>query len=662
MNKISLLQIYSEKSSSWIYDATTNDLREIVISTGVRQGDPLGPALYALSDMALLRLKNDLIDLNGTLMAYLDDEALIVDHDTGLKYVHLSVTEGPQYGAVLNPEKTVILLGKCSSYREAMSRKRAYAEALGIEPTGSLIHIHPDNSTGHEGSPLKELHAERYGKELLGVPIGSTRFVEKWLDDKLLSLKKEAEMILKFPDKQAQFVFLRLVLCNKINHIIRALYPSETKKFVSDFQLIIKDVFCDIMDLDEISDIQWLQVCLPCDAGGFGLPQFADVADCAFLASFLSCWESCHRAIEIYPDLLKTAASHRSLHEINAATNRFSLVDDGLLQKINVCKEDGKILWDTIHEQGLEKRYKFQAELNEKWSNHHTLNLRAGLSTVRDSTRINSAATSESGAFLRVCCLSVTRKMSNNQFVIACHMRLGLPLHITQGLLNCDCRKEARIDEQGDHFFACPRGNHRQQSHNALNQLLSELAYAAGVRNKTEPTGLFQLAHDSNKRPDLLLYSPKIKTKEHPEGWPHNIIVDTSLTHPLLPSHLPKSMVTKEQKSLPAIEKREIEKQNKYSSLALQNNLAFIPAVVDCIGAWGSHFKLLMRELVHKAHGRRGISKSVLLEYWSQRISVCIQSYITSMLISRCDRLYDLTYVPYDESNYAANIAVEPSF
>ena len=69
-----------------------------------------------------------------------------------------------------------------------------------------------------------------------------------------------------------------------------------------------------------------------------------------------------------------------------------------------------------------------------------------------------------------------------------------------------------------------------------------------------------------------------------------------------------------------------------------------------------------MRELVHKAHGRRGISKSVLLEYWSQRISVCIQSYITSMLISRCDRLYDLTYVPYDESNYAANIAVEPSF
>ena len=45
-----LRQIYSEKSSSWIYDATTNDLREIVISTGVRQGDPLGPALYALSD------------------------------------------------------------------------------------------------------------------------------------------------------------------------------------------------------------------------------------------------------------------------------------------------------------------------------------------------------------------------------------------------------------------------------------------------------------------------------------------------------------------------------------------------------------------------------------------------------------------------------------
>ena len=628
----------------------------------MRQGDPLGPALYALSDIALLRLKKDLINLNGTLMAYLDDEALIVEHDTGLKYVRLSISEGPQYGAVLNPEKTVILLGKCSSYREAMSRKRAYAEALGIEPTGSLIHIHPDNSTGQEGSPMNELHAERYGKDLLGVPIGSSRFIEKWLDAKLLSLKKEAEIILTFPDKQAQFIFLRLVLCNKINHIIRGLYPSETKKFVNEFQLLIKRTFCDIMDLEEISDVQWLQVCVSCDGGGFGLPQFADIADCAFLASFLSCWEACHTDLENYPLLMQSTDSHKSLNEMKAAVNRFALVDNGLLQKLNICNEEGEILWDTMHEQGYEKRLKFQAELADVWNTHHKLNLRAASSNIKNSTRINSAATSESGAFLRVCCLSSTRKMSNNQFIVACYMRLGLPLHITEGLLNCDCKKEIEIDKNGEHFFACPKGNHRQQSHDALNQLLSELAFSAGVRNKTEPSGIFNVVKDSNKRPDLLLYRPKIKTKEHPDGWLHNIIVDTSLTHPLLPSYLPKTALTHEQKVLPAIEKRENEKRNKYFSLAQENNLAFIPAVVDCIGAWGSYFKLLVRELVDKAHNRRGVAKSVLLEYWSQRISVCIQTCISSMLISRCERLYDLAYIPYDESNYTNNIVVEPCF
>ena len=31
---------------------------------------------------------------------------------------------------------------------------------------------------------MNKLHAERYGKNLLGVPIGSSRFIEKWLDAK----------------------------------------------------------------------------------------------------------------------------------------------------------------------------------------------------------------------------------------------------------------------------------------------------------------------------------------------------------------------------------------------------------------------------------------------------------------------------------------------
>ena len=89
-----LLAVYSEKSSSWLYDASASELREIVISTGVRQGDPLGPALYALSDIVLLRMKAEGIHLHGFIAAYLDDEIAHVDYEKGKEYLTCCLEEG----------------------------------------------------------------------------------------------------------------------------------------------------------------------------------------------------------------------------------------------------------------------------------------------------------------------------------------------------------------------------------------------------------------------------------------------------------------------------------------------------------------------------------------------------------------------------------------
>ena len=174
---------------------------------------------------------------------------------------------------------------------------------------------------------------------------------------------------------------------------------------------------------------------------------------------------------------------------------------------------------------------------------------------------------------------------------------------------------------------------------------------------------MFNNETDTRKRPDLILYAPKIKTIMHENGWLGDVVVDASLTYPLSNSALQLfNTAINRGDYLPAVEKREREKISKYSAVATSNNLAFVPAVADLFGSWSVHLSSLVRELVDKAAYRSTISKSILLEYWMQRISICIQSFATDLVINRVKRLYENRYFPYDESPYVVNMLVHPTF
>ena len=264
----------------------------------------------------------------------------------------------------------------------------------------------------------------------------------------------------------------------------------------------------------------------------------------------------------------------------------------------------------------LASTYKLQSSLSEHWSVHRASNVKSSMSSRIDSARLNSVSSSESGAFLRLAVLSVSRSLSDIQFTTACRSRLGMCLQVTSGLSQCDWNRHSIIDSTGTHLYTCPKGNQRQIFYNALNRVISELAHNAGIHNKSEPCGVFNNETDTRKRPDLILYAPKIKTIMHENGWLGDVVVDASLTYPLSNSALQLfNTAINRDDYLPAVEKREREKISKYSVVATSNNLAFVPAVADLFGSWSVHLSSLVRELVDKAAYRSTISKSILLEY-----------------------------------------------
>ena len=174
--------------------------------------------------------------------------------------------------------------------------------------------------------------------------------------------------------------------------------------------------------------------------------------------------------------------------EFEQAVNRYVFADDAsVLQQLSLfCGETREVVWNNVHSGIMSSVTKLQSRLGECWQNYRANQLQSALTSTREKLRLTSCRGPESGAFLRVTVLSAARRMSNDAFVTAICLRIGHSLSILEGLRRCDCKRNSAIDPYGDHVFTCPKGNHRQLSHNALNLVLSEMCHCAGVHNKTE--------------------------------------------------------------------------------------------------------------------------------------------------------------------------------
>ena len=220
-------------------------------SSGVQQGDPLGPLLFSLVLLQFIDFVklHDLVKLH---LWCLDDGTFIGSKSSLLKLLDSFSTHGPQFSLHLNPSKCELFWSSGDSFPEF--------------PTSI-------NRAGE-------------GLELLGSPIwGTDNFFDQFLSSRLAKVIAAQDSNAILEDPQVELHLLRSCLGScKIIHLLRTVSFCILCCFLEQFDSNLKTCLSRIIQCSLPND-SWCQAILPFRLGGLGLRSSFSSAAAAFLGS-----------------------------------------------------------------------------------------------------------------------------------------------------------------------------------------------------------------------------------------------------------------------------------------------------------------------------------------------------------------------------------------
>ena len=374
-------------------------------TSGVQQGDPLGPLLFALTLSELLKIIYIPEDIPMNIW-YLDDGTLIGPRVVLADILARIQSQGAQFGLLLNKNK-------CEVYW----------------PSGSPEFIEFPT----------EVTRLREGVTLLGSPVyGTPQYMSSCVAQLVNKTEALQEKICDLEDPQVELHLLRSCAgIFKINHILRTVPQHVMDEPLGRFDAALR---CSLSKIahSPIPDMAWKQAQLPFRLGGIGLRAASTTASIAFLVS-------CHASRPLLRKLLPS---------IN--TNAIKLpgeeeAEEAVLHKYELDVEDEM------------KQSSLQAQLD---SNCYRA-LISG-SNIRDRARLTAIAEStETSGWLRAVPIdSLGLTMAGPEFIISLRVWLGIDIFPTSPASLCACKTV--IDPKGDHLLGCGYGPLRTRRHNAL--------------------------------------------------------------------------------------------------------------------------------------------------------------------------------------------------
>ena len=281
----SFLRQFYGNDSHYFYRTGQNEHAIITAQEGIEQGDPAGPALFACG------LKAPLDELRAQLRRMIFDaenDDAGYDGDSELEHQprQLGAAETDLAAVFAYLDDTIVAVPP---------RFAATALQMAIDIFARHGHtVHPGKSacwslnTQPEVLPnaCRQIWSE-HGLLVGGIPVFDESkepvLAEKKLQDILAKTRKETEYLVRilydeqvqadegWSRVQATLLILRYSLAAKLIYFAQTINPEIVQPFADEFDRIIRDTYLKIIDVENLSEAQAIQIALPLKDGGCGL-------------------------------------------------------------------------------------------------------------------------------------------------------------------------------------------------------------------------------------------------------------------------------------------------------------------------------------------------------------------------------------------------------
>ena len=575
-----------------------------VSTTGVHQGDALGPLGFALAlDHALCVCDSG--NNPEWCSWYLDDGLLVGSPDSVCHLLQRLRPALADVGLHLN-------LGKCSAWGPGI-----FKEGEG----GPHIQVQlPDDH------PLRSIPVVPFGPSggitVLGIPVSASTsgpwFAAKWSDacQRALSLLDRVRQV---GDGQLQHTLIRYCAdAAKVNHLLRAT-PFDTGELaLAGLTDAIRKAVEEIVGAP-LPAHAWGQATLPLAQGGLGVRDPLQVRPGARVATIVH--------------FVSQGPGRVGVPSWAAVPPPDTPVVLASLQARLGRNHEPTAQWVSSPQliATADSSYSRQSW----WGDHLVAAARQSLSeagSIRDRVRFISQSGELANAWLQAS--GAQSGLSDTDFRSLCRFWLGLPLlpgSSSPSPPRCPHCPEL-LDPFGDHLLSC-KSNGIASRHNILRDAFAAVLTSAGIQHAREvmiPLGLGRNSPFARERPaDLLL-----------TGWDRgrDLAVDLTVTHPACPSLFPLAC-EKARRHLGQAESAKVTKQGQQCCNA---GWAFHPAAFSPWGGMGPGAKSLVFEISKRACADlHGWPRSQRLREIRGALSLALARGVAAQLSSRLKVIVD---------------------
>ena len=560
-------------------------------TTGVQQGDPLGPVLFALVLHPFLQYLRDSLSLR--VGAFLDDVTFLGCPRDTLRALGFFRSEGPKAGLRLSPKTSI------------------------WSPKG--LHI-PASIASFSLSDARDMPAaivKSNGVPLLGSAVScDTNYINAIAMKRFQKWQHSIQLMSTLQSPQLELMLLRACVgAPKLNYLLRSLPPQVLAPSIRDMECLLFSTLRRILVVQDglFGPFQFDLATLPISYSGLGISNPADISQFAYLASL-------HETKSLQDKILNLAEDSAFPREFDVAFQAFLAlfpptnnilphITQSHLAKLFYQKKSADLLSSNyIQSQPPELRCRFLAVLESVKQPHASAFLFA-----LPNPRLNQA-------------------MSPQEF--RCIMGLRLLIPQFSGSLLCSRPRCFRpMDSFGYHALCCP-GRAMLRRHDLVADALCALSSEAQLQPRRDapvyclgPSWRRQdgaLSGISAFRPaDILLQS----------GAPRHTCVDITVVSPILanmPVHFRPGA---------AAGCAEENKYRKHFDACNTAGFFFTAFAVDTFGVLAPDAVAFLYRLARLLETSQGIPSYLAKQLVFRRVSFAVQLGVARQLVARRESL-----------------------